>query len=222
MSRNIAVIPFQARDQHRVANLSVVKNWASSVFDEVIVAESTVGSVFNRSQLINKGVSASCLTGNDVVCITDADIILSNESIQAAAKRARRNCRLVYPYNRLKYLTEQETKEFRLHEVKRWMEQGAFDREQDLSGGSIFLSKETWDRSGGMDEDFFEYGCEDTAFRKICRETLGPEYRHEFPAIHLWHPVNENRPAQNYELLNQRYGMNYDVKQLLDLKKVNR
>ena len=54
-------------------------------------------------------------------------------------------------------------------------------------GGLFVIGRAQWDRTGGFDETFSGWGCEDEAFAVAADTLVGPHVRYDGPLWHLWH-----------------------------------
>lgn len=140
---------------------------------------------FNRSAARNAAARAS---GADVLVFLDADALVTPGAIQSAARVARDTGRLVKPFRRAGFLTQEGTR--RLLEEGRWprtpdTEHGLTD---DFVGLGWVIRADSFAKMGGWDEAFEGYGGEDNAFTRACEVVLGPVGSVAGAAYSLWHP----------------------------------
>lgn len=77
---------------------------------------------------------------------------------------------------------------------------------QNAAGGSIAITRDAFDRIGGMDESFVGWGGEDNEFWDRAQALRGWPWGY-LPLVHLWHPAQPGKrdpaatTAQRYETL---------------------
>lgn len=194
----VAVVPYRA-SKARVAGYDKVVAHLHAVADEVIVTDDG-GDTFSRGASINQGVEwAAEMSLDAVVVACDADLIVPHDQLLDAVKIARFAGQVVLPFDRYHYLTGDAS--------RRVVAGAPLDRgapatfTMDTSvGGTFVCTVDTFDQVGGFDPRFRGWGGEDYAFHAAA-DTLVGVCRVRGPLFHLWHPVEEHRPEENFELM---------------------
>jgi hypothetical protein len=167
-------------------------------FDRIMAVDSC-SVEFNRAGSRNSCVRAAA--DADVVVINDADTVPHPPALAAAIAQAV-DGKLHYGLDKMKYLSEEETRKY-------------FDgRPVDVSDAKahdssvIVCTPATWWKVGGMDERFTGYGGEDGALCSAANALAGVQW-HKGTAVSLFHDpmvrdIGSERWKPNSEL-SQRY-----------------
>lgn len=190
-------VPWRAGDPHRERSLGyVLAHLQACGFNPGL--HDSGHEPFNRAASRNQAVK-DC----DVAILHDADMILPLEQYQAMIEAALEG-RVVVGFNEYRPLSRRTTEEVLVGRVDPFTA-SPVDRLVDFSvGGVIAMTPEAWWSVGGMNEEFTDWGGEDTAFANAAG-ALGPLVRIQGPGVHLWHPhaSDPDNPHQrrNAELL---------------------
>lgn len=172
---------------------------------------------WSRSEAINRAARDADETPWDVAVIADADTIHLPQELRRGVAWAAKLQTLVVPWRTRWKLSQVGTERF----LDRGIEGGPggytvadldlTDRTRTrmppkVRGGTTIVPRTVWDRVGGFDEGFVEWGHEDVAFR-MAASTLTPGRINElFGTVwHLWHPrhLNHDHRHDNDERINQ-------------------
>lgn len=123
----------------------------------VYTADSAPGP-FNRSEARNR--AAEAVPEATVLAFMDADAYLPPDVLLAAIERAERRGRAIYPYTQLMSMNPL-TGESR--------PRVNFTDSPILVSGNVIVPRALYERTGGWDERFTEYGWEDGAFMRMLR-----------------------------------------------------
>ena len=200
MTRVAVTIPWRPTPDREEA-FRFVWNWyvtAPRAFDRIMAVDSGHDQ-FNRAASRNSCVRA--VTDCDVVIINDADTVPHLPALESAIAQAI-DGKLHYGLDKMKYLTEDESKQYMA------------GREVDVSDAKthdssvIVCVPTTWWRVGGMDERFTGYGGEDGALCSAANAISGVQW-HTGTAVSLFHDpmvrdIGSERWKPNSEL-SQRY-----------------
>lgn len=154
---------------------------------------------FNRSAAVND--AAEKAGGDwDVAVIADADTFVPPTHLAHAVTRAQETNKLVLAFDTVIELTEECTTSI----LATGITPTALDirniRDTDRLTRSSMLAvtRNLWDRVGGMDEGFKGWGGDDEAYFLACRAVTGIPIRIPGPAWHLYHPP-ERRDTPQYK-----------------------
>lgn len=147
----------------------------------IILADSP-GKDFNLSAARNAGVAQA---STEIVVIVDADFYPHLHVLINGVRSTLRDGKVRHLAKRLAYLDEVGTGEIL---AGRTLRRGKIiHRSLGSPGGFVALTREAWDRIGGYDENYRDWGYEDLDWNDRAADIVGIE-----PAVidcwHLWHP----------------------------------
>lgn len=187
------VVPWRDTHPDRARSHTVVREHLRWLLPDALHIDADDGSqTFSRAGSRNHGVHLAEQACADVVVVCDADTIPLRdphrvpllEAIEQAADGL-----LHMPYAQFLGLTEHGSSEYLGGRPARECE---VELDYAYSVGGVFVIRpDAWRTTGGMDERFTAWGCEDKAFRRAADTLLGPTVTHPGTIVHLWHP-----PAQ--------------------------
>jgi predicted glycosyltransferase involved in capsule biosynthesis len=212
--------------EERFNNIQLVLKWIGDSAKEIILVESDVepkldslkksfdfkhiflknNYPFNKSWCFNVGYKSS---STENIVFGDADLIMNKQRFLEAVSKLTEND-VVNPYRPVLDLTFEEsqryanTSDFSVLESIVRPGRGETDHQKvPFCGGIIMFKKETLNRIGGWNEDFWGWGCEDDA-QSFKVFTLDLKHSQcENKCYHLYHM----RPAPNQEL----YFRNFNI-----------
>lgn len=180
MSKPTVIVPRRPDNGHRdMLWNSVRMQWEDHGWE---IIESDSEGEWSRGEAINRGVQK---TDADAFVVADADVWYQTwEQPKQALETARATGCLVYAHRRHHMLPWPATR--RVLNGKQpdpaWAEQAV----DNTMSSCWAISRESWDRIGGFDERFIEWGAEDWMWFAATETLLGHE-RVEAFTFHLWH-----------------------------------
>lgn len=198
------LVPWRPSDPIREDRWKFVRRWWADAGYLVIPADDG-GAPFSR------GCSANLAAQHvdaDVLIIADADTITPLPQVEEAVRLAHQQPGMVVAHDRWCYLTVWATKQY-MDGDDRWRRHIEFTLDNTVSS-CVVLSRETWDTVGGFDPRFRAWGNEDTAFSLATAALCGPIRWVHGDTMHLWHPKEPIRPAENTELVNEYFAVRDD------------
>jgi len=192
--RIVVLVPLRIDNLHRQFLWDSTVDYVNKLGLPIYTADSD--GPWSRARAINK---ASVQAGPwDVAIIADADTVPDQEGISRSIDRAHETRGTVRPHNARRMLTLAGTIKF-LRRGPSDLKREDFDKYDKQGGGLITVHRECWNELAGFNEDFVEWGHEDSEFNFRC-------IRHRsFDIVpgtvyHLWHP----RPVQDLNLFKYR------------------
>lgn len=193
---------------YRNKAFNFLRGYYSSFNFNVIIGDSDYEH-FNRSAARNAGVDKST---SDVVIVLDADNFIAVSQLDEAVRLAENNERLVKPFYRFGYLTEEATEYFYKSQplVPHFQSHSFIDPpQQHFNGGCYVMDRNVWDRVGGFDPDFTGWGCEDDAFTLECERILGTNLYVGGYDYHLYHTAARVTSVDNFTVMMEKYVIPY-------------
>lgn len=152
---------------------------------------------FNRGRAFNFGVSHAGVSGDDLVCLMDADMLVDpgwlRRCLTAMSSRA------MLPYDRAIYMDEESTEAA----IAKGTRGSDITGDQWHSqGGCIWITAELYEEMGGHDERYVGWGSADRDFYLRLVQALGGQpQRMSQPLYHMNHPEpDESQKAANAKL----------------------
>lgn len=193
------VIPWRNSGcKYRLKHFNFLRNYYSKI-GNVIISDSQK-KIFNRSEARNAGVN-KCSAKN--IMIVDADNYISKKQINLSIDMLNKNNCIIRPFSYICYLNESATKRFYKEKDKFIFNDYDYDYMHpsiislENSGGSYITTKDIWNKSGGMDEEFEGWGLEDLAFNMMCKAKSIKQKFIEGPNYHLYHPAERKLSENN-------------------------
>ena len=206
--RLVMLVPRRADNGWRDELWRYCRRWWEAAGFEIIEGHHDEGGWFNRSVALNR--AARDAGDWDAAFLCDSDLICHPETVRKAAVRAVNEHRLVYPFNAYLYVNEFGTKDivkggrgFSRSYWKRWV-QFRVSGQDGFALAVPVISRELWDRIGGMDERFTGWAPEDHAMYIAATTLGGPALRLDGGLWHLWHPTHD-RPAEDSDVAAHNY-----------------
>lgn len=217
------IISYRQTDNYRKMNLDYLIQHLNSldIEKEIIIVEQDCekkyvlppgvkkifiknGGTFNKSLGYNIGAKYSKY---DLLFFNDSDVIMDKHNYFDCVKEMD-EFDVVDPYRNIFYYSENKSEEIRKSEFKFIPGYSKKYLSGVISGGCFLIKKKTFNEVKGFDEDCIGYGYEDDIFDiKIKKLEYKIKYNWENYAIHLYHPIIENK-YKNYFLYNQYMKMN--------------
>ena len=178
----------------RQAAFDFVQKWAKDRFERVIIESMEPTERWNKSRMLNLAVKKA--PEGTCVCLMDADSVITDHSLIMMADRYRKQPDKVYkPFNTVVKLDRDQSEElYRTNDMDRYWQLGS---SKHSPGGFTAIAKDLYEKVGGHNEDFEEWGWEDTEFIKRCRNANMEITHLPGTLLHLFHPKNPNRPSLN-------------------------
>ncbi len=187
--RVVTLVPWRAGEFRRVRNYNVVRPYLEAMNWPIFEGDSD--GPWARARAVNAAARAA---GDwDVALISDADTVGEPETLERAVEEALRTNGGIRPHSNLWMLSPEQSADF-----ARFGRQGTvinFKTQNNKGGGLMVVSRAAWDIVGGYDEEFVDWGHEDSHFN-----TRLLAHAHwdilDGNAYHLWHPRStEKTPA---------------------------
>lgn len=156
---------------------------------------------FNRGRAFNYGVSHAGVSGKDLVCLMDADMLVDPSWLRRCLSAM--SGRAMLPYDRAIYMDEPNTQQA--------IEGGSFGGVSGdvwhSQGGCIWITAELYEEMGGHDERYVGWGSADRDFYVRLEAALGHKpQRMSQPLYHMWHPPpDEAQKKANAELFEKAH-----------------
>ena len=204
----VACVPMR-KTPDRAKGWRWVREYLDNLCDDVITADSDPDRPFNRAQAINNCVrQLPADTADDtVLCIVDADCVITRLRFTQGAAAARDTGRLVIPHDAVCRMTREQSDDVLANHCPTVGPRGRWWRDNrgpQCCSGLLFIRLDSFRRVNGFDESFIDWGGEDNAFRIACKHLLGEPIRLDGPLFHFWHPRVE-RSHPHYESNHDRY-----------------
>lgn len=158
--------------------------WAREVPEANWAESPSPKGPFNRAAAINAGARGAW----DVLVVADADVFVAGEQLREAIARAYATEHFTLPYSVFCGLNK-ETTEAVLAGTWRPGQQGIRYRSINHVSSILAIPRAVWDGTGGFDERFIGWGCEDVEFAR----RAGVKHRIEGIVWHLWHPNSPDK-----------------------------
>lgn len=208
------IVPYRSDNGHRDRLWAFLRTHYWAGFD-VTVGHHNDGR-FNRSKAINHAAKDDW----DIAVIADADTWVPHNQLAEAIDTANTTGRLTAAFTTVAELTKSCTETILANQtlttptsvlrVRR--------RELDTQSSMLVITRDLWDKVGGLDERFNGWGGEDNAFWKTCTLHAGQPERIHGHAYHLWHEPSSDKhrgPAYRNNLkLWRRYQTATTIKDL--------
>lgn len=221
------IVPYTSSSKDRDDIWNFVKNMYDKIIPNVEICIGECESdIYNRSKAINDGVKKST---KKILIITDSDIVLNIEGIKKAVKLVESH-KLIVPYDRLIKLSKNITKKVLLnydYNIDNVKLDTSCEIYRNPKSSICVIDKSLFKQSGGFDEEFSGWGCEDIAFYKSAIYINQYAYIiKDYSIYHLHHEHNANYKS-NYNLiknqnrLEEYYNVNDIKNTILGLQSIN-
>lgn len=182
----VVAVPYRPDFGHRDQLFTHLKHsfWNQIGF-EVLTGDHD-SDPFNRSAAVNQALAGDW----EIAVIADADTWVPARQLGRAIETAKLTDRLVAAFNAVVEIDQPTTMNILAGKTGLDGSFGATKvRTKDLETQSsmLVITRDLWDRVGGMDTRFTGWGCEDNAFWHACRLHSGEPERIPGNAYHLWH-----------------------------------
>ena len=221
------ITTYRGGDKYRLANLERVVSHISTEFPEweIVVVEqdeeSTLGThtllkktnyihaynpgAFNKAWGMNVAFNQS---SGDILVISDADMLIQAEDLERAVSACEKELDAVRPYSILIDMTGDETEQYMQHselpdapDKARGYDRVHVKESLCTAGGIYVISREFFERTGGMDERFSGWGGEDDAMSiKMQGMSSRVGVARNVTGWHLWHPRGGRYDHDRYEI----------------------
>ena len=194
------LVPYRPDGGHRDAVLDWLRRrWATLLGDwEVVVGLHTDGP-WCKARALTDAVTRS--TGSTLVII-DADLLVGTDALTWAAQQAP-HAPWIVPHSHVRRYTAQTTANvLEGHTAGEPFDPPDGDLEVPQQtvcegGGLVVLTRDAYNRAGGMDPRFTGWGFEDSSWGYQLEAMLGPHVQGDAMAWHLWHPpARTDRPRK--------------------------
>jgi hypothetical protein len=199
------LVPFRAdRNQmQRIRNWQWLRRyWEESMPGAEIIIGQSSGEVFSKTEAVND--AASRATGR-IFVILDADAYMDASVIQKCADdielaQERGHARWFIPYRALYRLTEVKSAQILKSDPHRPVRLSSPPKDSDVESkiGSMhgrrygamiqIMSREAFEKVGGMDPRFRGWGGEDISFARALDTLYGKHKTTNNDVLHIWHP----------------------------------
>jgi hypothetical protein len=187
------VIPFQSKDEHRLANLGMILDYYRTEFPNwQLVIQPLEGDDGPAARIARARNNGAKLATGDVLVFNDADSLVPAANVHRAVGMAEYAPGLVFAWREYLRLERGLLRSYRdaLGAPAGW------SMMDSLSCGCSAISRACFDEMGGFDETW-ERGFEDYDFAQRCSE-LWPLRRIDGPLKHLWHPRPDIEPEDSH------------------------
>lgn len=157
------------------------------------------GGAFNRSAAINSAAVGEW----DVAVIIDSDVF-PPAKVRDGVELAARTGMLVLPFETRQMVNPIGTRMALDEGLTDFSKHSTPDRNKQFCSGCVIATRDLFDRVGGFDERFTQWGGEDDAFHAACK-WLGGVTRFDGDLFHLHHEWSETREYHSglYRLVQQ-------------------
>lgn len=178
------IVPYRADNGHRDRLWAFLRTHYWAGFD-ITIGHHHDGP-FNRAKAVNRAAQGDW----DVAVIADADTWVPHDQLDQAVQTAQLTGCLTTAFTMVAELTKQCTRTILFTQsLTACTDIGKVrDGELDTQSSIIVVTRDLWDRIGGMDERFNGWGGEDNAFWKAAHLHSKTPIRIPGYAYHLWHP----------------------------------
>lgn len=180
--------------EYRLKHFNFLCKYYGQRFD-IVIGDND--GIFTRAGARNAGVAKST---SQVLAIIDADTYIPLNKLESAINFANNNNKLVRPFERIWYLTEDGTNKLYANGFTDFSH--VYDGSQigmafiGSPGGAFVLHRRLWEQEGGFDERFVGWGGEDNAFTNHYNIRFGIKVI-GVDAFHLYHPARRGMSNDN-------------------------
>jgi len=210
------ITTFRDSGPYRLTNLLTVLHWLRGFdLDQIIVVEQDQQSTLDEDLLPSNVQPVFCfnpgpfnrawgmnvaarLAESDVLIVSDADMIMDQQTLGLAAAACHGQHGAINPYRRMRDLSESETRALvdRTMTIDQLPQQDSNTRNRtgigefvSFCGGIFVIQRALYFDIGGMDERFSGWGGEDDAMsHKLLKLYPNARELDRSMAFHLWHP----------------------------------
>lgn len=170
----VVVIPWRHNDEHRLRALRQVHAHFERTLPgaPVLLADDPLYDRFNVAAARNAGVRLASQLGARAVVVCDADTLVEPGPLHAAIVGCADGL-LHLPFTECQLLNRAGL---------------LVERKTNSTGGVFVIECAAWDKAGGQDVAFRDWGFEDIAFRVAVEAFLGRTVQHPGAIQCIWHP----------------------------------
>ncbi|MDG1906270.1 MAG: glycosyltransferase [Arenicella sp.] len=167
---------------------SLVRRYSTPSMKYIFVENS---GLFNKSWGLNIAAQHS---SRSQLIFADADMLISNQALETISQRLGSEVDAINPYNKLIDLTSEETHqlldnapELNISRSTQQINRQQLGQHPPFCGGIFAVTRQLFDKCGGMDERFEGWGGEDDAMSHRISNHSSNSITLEQTAYHLWH-----------------------------------
>jgi hypothetical protein len=200
------VVPVAHDDAERDRNWS----WCRARYPqewEFIEAPDPGVADWSKGRAVNAAVERA---SHEVLVIADADVYIGNRALERALLALICGSPWVVPHRTVYRLTEGATRRLLAQDDPPDPRPvNGRQHEGPAGGGIVILTREAFDRVGGIDPRFTGWGGEDISFARALDALVGPHIRLEAPLWHLWHRPLPRHPGRRAAPANEQLAARY-------------
>jgi len=208
------VIPYKKSDVQRDLNLQFLLNEYKKMFNFEIIISQDNNKDLNVSRLRNLGVKQA---QGEYIILLDADLYVPKKMILDGIKLIKKQPYVISKKNSVNDLGVIDTRNL----IKKNILPQNIPLSLRTTVAFMIISKKIYNKVGGYDERFKNWGGEDNAFIHTLRMHCPQIERVEGKIYHLWHPVQNTKKnfknSVNYKLM-QQYQIATSKEDLIKIK----
>lgn len=184
------LFPFRpSADEWRQRNLAHVKaHYQQLPGVHCIITADDPGEMFNRGRALHVAYEKAQEDPADILIFADGDLIVPISRLLEGIEWVKENKGYCVPFSSVRYLPDYATTAVYTGARIEQGFRGIYSWNEKSTGGLNILTPETYERSGGFDPRFADWGFEDAAFDAQVQTLAGPCKWLEGPSYHLYHP----------------------------------
>lgn len=191
--------------------------------DFELILEEDTHNIFYKTRILNRAVNKA---NKEILLFADMDMVFDPEILMKGIEAASKHKGIIHLGKYLHRLTRKKTEEILMGNVD--VEISITEEDSELTSsimpaGLVVLLKESFYKVNEMDERFYGWGAEDSAFNCAMVAIVEQSVRIEGDVYHLWHPREKQQSiAQGHFERNRRLYRRYarlikDKKNMLKL-----
>lgn len=185
----VTLVPWRPGEFRREWNYRVVKPHLEGLGWPIFEGDSR--GPWARARAVNAAARAA---GDwDVAFISDADTIGDPVVLEEAVSESLRTHGAIRPHSNLWMLSPEQTADFARFGVAGTIIN--FKTKNNPGGGLMVVSRDAWDAVGGYDEEFVDWGHEDSHFNTRLLALAHWDIL-DGNAYHLWHPRDTTKTPE--------------------------